>query len=428
LEIVTLKITNEGELADAHSPVNCRLLAAIKGKEDAAMYAQGGPLQAVGDFVSQIWKDPEIELGNGRKITIKLSLSFDLVGACYGLGFYTVHQGKCACIWCDCLKEDLWKHERLAPRLTDALHKAYRQLDKKKPPDAVDNIGIKRKSIFTFPAGHPISDFCPPESLHSFCAVDRRSLKSDMECIGEEETEIQDELIDFFRKHCKTSIILGDDRLSKQFSDIIESSSIWHGDNYKNFMLPQNRTLYLDILRRSHHFSHAPKEFRRVKDIWDGLAALFKVVLAEDTTPNDNLPFPRTPDAVYEHASDVLQIYIEQYGRTKVTPYWHILVHHVPDMMNRNWIRIGAWATEAKHREVKLYSKTDLNYGKQSFPRQVLEEDYMRHSDESPPKSTSRSEIRKREQKDRADPEAAVKKAKRKNAKADKVPRFMQFA
>lgn len=40
LEIVTLKITNEGELADAHSPVNCRLLAAIKGKEDAAMYAQ----------------------------------------------------------------------------------------------------------------------------------------------------------------------------------------------------------------------------------------------------------------------------------------------------------------------------------------------------------------------------------------------------
>jgi hypothetical protein len=214
-----------------------------------------------------------------------------------------------------------------------------------------------------------------------------------MEYIGEDEIDIQDELIGYFRKHCKATITLPNDRSSKEFSDIVESSSIWRADNYKNLMLPSNRTIYFEILSRSVHFSKRPAELKRIKGIWDGLAEVFKVVFAEDTTPAADLPFARNREAVYQHTSELLKLYVKQHGKKKVTPYWHILVVHVPDMMDRNWIRIGAWATEAKHRHLKWYSKPESNYGKQSFPRQVLEDDFLWHYDKSPPKPMSRAAL-----------------------------------
>jgi hypothetical protein len=70
---------------------------------------------------------------------------------------------------------------------------------------------------------------------------------------------------------------------------------------------------------------------KKAKDVWAKVAAYFAVIFS--TKGEQKLPFERSAKMVKKKGLELLRVYVDRAGKENVTPYIHILTHHIHSMM-----------------------------------------------------------------------------------------------
>jgi hypothetical protein len=86
-------------------------------------------------------------------------------------------------------------------------------------------------------------------------------------------------------------------------------------------------------MKQCEDYKKQPAILARAQDLWDSVAEYFNVIFA--SVEDKKLPFKRTVKATLAKGKLLLKKFSDHAGAVAVTPYWHILCVHVPQMMVR---------------------------------------------------------------------------------------------
>jgi hypothetical protein len=389
LQIGVISDPNCGTVEDAMSPSSAQVIWAAAAQETFEDYEKH-----LGDLAMRVQ-----DLVNGSlkvgEVSFETMIILDMKSLCMFCGLAQVYNTNCeyGCPYCTVRRVNMSKqNQEAAPlRTTDDVRQMSEKAKvAKQPLKPKDNKGFTGSALLVFNTSSCIIDRLPPDFLHMCTNIPAKMLKDMLLYVGEEKDIVQ-ELVAYFKDHCK--VYVADTATNEQGKSVKEiqtrvANAVWRRDNYMRLLTTIE--VLLGVIARGRHFSKKVEEMALLGQIWIRTREMFQVlgVDTKDTAEMEKLPWTRT-SAVYDAKAKELHAWIhELHGDAGFTTYIHIFIAHCGHLIDTGYsfCRFANFNIEGTHADIKRVSQSIT--GKKNWPEMATKRLHLLRS--LPPKQSSR--------------------------------------
>ena len=314
MHVVVIAFTIIGTKEHPNSPGGNHVLALINTNEN-----YDGLKEATEDICDEIkhTKDVEVE---GVKFNIEYYLCADwkFLAICVGID---AANATYACIWCKCPSSD--RHDISKTwSLTDP-GKGARSIEEiqncaKKRKNAKDKYNCSRQPIFPIPLDHIV-----PDILHLFLRITdvlinllilelRRLDSIEKVSSHSKDSTLLEKYEKYLNEQCKVSFHFYTDHTSKA----LKHRDLTGPEKYKVFSKIQIPELFPSL-----------PQAKKVQDIWSGFSAINEYLKSSEDFDSERIK------SFSRDVKNWLNLFLSVYRAKHVTPYIHLLVHHIPEFL-----------------------------------------------------------------------------------------------